>query len=156
MKMKHPRMDELIRDYGWTNEFEYSSVAGAGVYESKSEVRTTVDGRDVRFFDWSARRWPFHWGCLASWSTGIPRRKRKQVKKRTAEFVALTLEPSERRVLESAPHPAEMRVEDRFLAGSGGLVHGLTGDPPPAETIVAIAEVLAQVATRIETALDTT
>lgn len=48
-----------------------------------------------------------------------------------------------------------MRVEDRFLAGSASLVYGLAGDPPPAETIVAIVEDLAKVATRIETALDT-
>lgn len=85
----------------------------------------------------------------------MPRRQRKQAKKRLVELLALTLDPAARRVLESIRHPSHAGAEDGFQVGTGGFLYGAQGDPPPAETVIAIAETLAGIAAKIETILGT-
>jgi hypothetical protein len=83
----------------------------------------------------------------------MSRRHRKQAEKRSDELVGVTLDPSARRVLESIRNPSHARIEDGFQVGGFGLFWGTQGEPPSAETVVALAETLAGMAIGIETIL---
>ena len=81
-------------------------------------------------------------------------RHRRQVRKRSVELVALTLDPAARTVLESIGDLSDADVENGFQVGTGGLFYGAGGEPPPAETVLVLAKTLAGMATRIEAILD--
>ena len=85
----------------------------------------------------------------------MSKRQRKEAKKKSSELVALTLDPAARAVLESSKHPSHATVEDGFHVGTGGISYGAVGEPPPAEAIVTLAELLAAMAARIEFFLGT-
>jgi hypothetical protein len=137
-----PRLDELVVSFGW--------LRGGSFW-----VRTTIDDRDVRFACGPFRRIELHWDCGVSWRRDLPRRKRKQAKKRAAELLALALDPAARRLLESASRPSHSGpIEEGFDVGTAALSYRVTGDPPPADKVVEIAEVLTATAARIESFLE--
>jgi len=150
LRKKYPSVNELMDAFGWSNEFPYASDVGSGVGVSDHHVWTTIDGRRVTLMVF--RR---NWICGASWSEGRRRRKARQIKKRLVELLALTLDPSARRVLESIKHSSHAVIEDGLLVGTGGLIYDSPGEPPPAGTVVTLAETLARMAAKIETILDT-
>lgn len=153
LKSKHPRLDELQADFGWTNEFLVRTERGNSMHARDWEVRATIDGRDMRFACYQVRRRGFIWNCAASWTEGMSGRHRRQAKRRLDQLVDVTLDPSVRRVLESIMHPSHARIEDGFQVGSFGLFWGAPGEPPPAETVVQLGEALAGMVTRVETVL---
>jgi len=150
LKMKHSSLNELMDAFGWSNEFPYASDVGSSVGVSNSHVWTTIDGRRV-----DLKVVGLNWICGVSWSGGRRRRKVRQIKKRLVELLALALDPSARKMLESIKHSSHAVIEDGLLVGTGGLVYSCPGEPPPAGTVVTLAETLARMASKIETTLDT-
>jgi hypothetical protein len=153
LKNIHPRLDELVDTFGWTREFEVRGESGPTHVVRSWQARTTVDGRTAFLDVYPTRGKGLRWACGASWSEGMRRRHRRQVRKRSVELVALTLDPAAQRVLESIRHPSHP-VVDGFQVGTGGLFYGAAGEPPPAETVLALVQTLAGMATRMEAILD--
>jgi hypothetical protein len=137
-----PRLDELEAGFGW-------SRGGSSFL-----VETTIDGRSVGFVCRQDGRIEPHWGIGVPWSQGIPRRKRKRAAKQVDELIALALDPAGRRVLESVSRASPAAVGDGFRVFPAVLDYRVEGEPPPAEKVLEVAEVLVAVATRIESLLD--
>jgi hypothetical protein len=153
LKNIHPRLDELVDTFGWTREFEVKGEHG-GPHVRNWQARTTIDGRTAFLDVYPTRGKGLRWACGASWSEGMRWRHRRQVRKRSVELVPLTLDPAARTVLESVRQPSHADVEDGFQVGTGGLFYGSAGEPPPAETVLALVQTLAGMATRMEAILD--
>lgn len=151
MESIHPRLDEMESRFGWSRGMKTDT----GVIAVDREARTTVDGRTVNFLCYRYRREGLRWDCGAMWSAAMSKRQRKEAKKKAAELVALTLDPAARAVLGSSQHPSHVTVEDGFNLGTGGIGYGAVGEPPPAEAIVTLAELLAAMAAKIEFFLGT-
>ena len=153
MKYIHPRLVELVDTFGWTREFEVKGIENAHMHVRSWQARTTIDGRTAFLGVMPTRGEGLRWACGASWSERMRRRHRRQVRKRSVELVALTLDPAAQRVLESIRHPSHP-VVDGFQVGTGGLFYGAAGEPPPAETVLVLVQTLAGMATRMEATLD--
>jgi hypothetical protein len=128
-----------------------ASERGHGVIAEDREARSIVNGRPVNLLVYTSRSGNLEWHCGARWSTEMTKRQRKDARKRRSKIVEAVLDPDARSALRIyCDAGSATPVEDAMSIGTGGLGFGGQGEPPPADEVVSIVELLDALAARIE------